>query len=153
MLPLGATAEQSESALKSLVKALDGQVPSGGSQGLKLARDAFMWKEYRSSTKQLLCAVANSLRQFMPENWNLSSLKPPNLLAPRSVTGERFMYLKEECDVRADLSDLQVAFVYDFKSGMRFPDYYLDESSFYRLVFAADEGTEVREAKRNQFPA
>lgn len=139
---MGASAEQTEAALASLEEALKGQLPSSGHHQLKLARDAFAWKDFRVSTKTLLCAMANSLKQYMPDSWNLSNCKPQNMLAPRGSHGERVKYLPEETCVRPDNQFEDLFFCHDFKSGLRFPDFYLSEDH-YRLVFSADEGTEA----------
>ncbi len=144
LLPIGASSEQAESAMKSLVRNLGGVIPSTGHEKLKLARDAFAWQEYRTSTKNLLCAMGNSLQQVMPEGWSLAQCKPGNLLGPRSADGERIPYLTEEKElVHHPLpSECQTFFIYDFKSQQRRPDFYIDED-FYRLVVSCDEGTEV----------
>lgn len=141
---MGPTVEQSEAAVQSMAKALQGAVPDGGDHSVKIARDTWMWKEYRSSTKQLICALTNSLRQYLPDHWTLASLKPGNLLAPRTSHGERVMFLRCELEtVRDDMNDHQLAFIHDKKSGLRFADWYLDETAFYKLTMCADEGTEV----------
>lgn len=142
LLPLGASAEQAEAAIESLEQALKGQLPSSGHHQLKLARDAFAWKDFRVSTKTLLCALANALKQYMPESWTLGHCKPQNLLAPRGPNGERVKYLKEETCVRALGMFADLYFCHDQKTQMRFPDFYLSEDHF-RLCFAADEGTEA----------
>ncbi len=142
LLPLGASAEQSEAALASLIATLKGQLPSAAHHELKIAREAFAWKDHRVSTKNLLCAMANSLKQYLSDSWTLNSCRPSNLLAPRSVTGERFQYMKEELPKHLQSDGIDRFFVYDFRSGMRFPDFYLSEDHF-RLVFSADEGTEA----------
>lgn len=141
MLPLGASAEQSEETIQSLIESLGGKVPNKGER-LKLTRETFVWKEYRTSTKQHLCAMVNSLRQFLPQGWNLNMARPGNLLSPKTSTGERCKYLPEEVALIEDKKDMNIHFIHDYKSGLRFADYYIDES-FFKLIFAADEGTEV----------
>ena len=141
MLPLGASAEQSAAALASMIRALQGELPKSGHHALKLTRETFAWKEYRVATKNWLCALANSLKQYLPPDWTLAKCRPGNLLAPHSTTGDRVAYLKEE--IPPDLKFVgERFFVIDHKSGMRFPDFYLNEDHF-RLVFSADEGTEA----------
>lgn len=141
MLPLGASTEQSEAALASLIAVLKGQLPSAAHHELKIARDTFAWKHYRVSTKNLLSAMANSLKQYLSDSWTLNSCTPSNLLAPAGTTGERFQYMKEELPGHLQNDEIQRYFVHDFKTGMRFPDFYVTEDHF-RLVFSADEGTE-----------
>ena len=142
LLPLGASPEQCDLALGSLITNLKGQIPTTGHCELKLARNAFAWKEFRTSTKNLLCAIANSLRQYLPDGWSLANCKPHNLLAPMSPTGERVQYLPEELNLRPELKDMDTFFIHDMKTGVRRPDFFLEETH-YKLVFSADEGTEA----------
>ena len=142
LLPMGVSSQQAALALEAFLKVLDGKVPQKGHEALKIAKSNMMWQEYRTSTKNLLCAIANSLKQVLPDSWNLSHAKPPNQLRPRGVAGERFFYLPEEMVERKDPEHFQCAFVHDFKTGVRAPDLYVSEE-FYRLTFSADEGTEV----------
>ena len=107
LLPLGVSQDQARAALDSMQRVLNGNLPSKAHESLKLARDAFAWKEYHTSTKFLLCAITNSIKQCMPDGWILNSAKPPNLLAPKSVTGERFEYLSDEMKLRDDLKHLK----------------------------------------------
>lgn len=143
LLPLGISSEQAALALQSLQQALGGKVPTKAHEPLKLARDQFAWREFRTSTKFLLCAVANSLKQMLGEKWSLLSCRPGNLLAPKGTTGERYKFLPEELAERADMTGFDCYFIHDHKSGHRFNDFYLTED-FYRLVFSADEGTEAQ---------
>lgn len=149
LLPLGISADQAALALQSLQQALGGKVPTKAHEPLKLARDQFAWKEFRTSTKFLLCALANSLKQMLGDRWSLASCRPGNLLAPKSTTGERYKFLEEEFAERADMTGFDCFFVCDHKSGHRFSDFYLSED-FYRLVFSADEGTEAHWILPNQ---
>lgn len=142
LLPMGATNDQADAAVKSLVESLKGELPTTGHHELKLARDVWSWKEYRTSTKTLLQSIANALKQYLPESWSLAHCKPKNLLAPKGQYGDRVEYLKEELVLRPEMQGMTVHFVHDQKTGMRFPDCYLSEDH-YRLVFAADEGTEA----------
>lgn len=142
LLPLGISSEQAALALQSLQQAMGGKVPTKAHEPLKIARDQFAWREFRTSTKFLLCALANSLKQMLGEKWSLSNCKPANVLAPKGTTGERYKFLPEECAERADMTGLDCYFIHDHKSGLRFNDFYLTED-FFRLVFSADEGTEA----------
>lgn len=150
LLPLGASSDQAQQALAALAKHLGGKIPVYGHERLKLAREAMVWKEYRASTKNLLAALTNSLMQCMPQGWNLSLLKPSNLLAPCGKHGERHSYLQQEQAFRADLAALKLSFVQESGAGLRFPDFYVNED-FYKLVFAADEGTEAGFRKGKRF--
>ena len=141
LLPFGQASEVAEEALESFLKALGGKVPLTAHEPMKLARDAFAWQQYRTSTKQLLLALGNALQQVMPQSFSFLSAKPSNLLAPRGP-GERYQYLPEELVLQNGMAGLSVSFVHDPRSGLRFPDFYLSED-FYRLVFSADEGTEA----------
>ena len=96
----------------------------------------------RQATKAVLAGVANSLRNCFPAGWSMKKCVPPNLLTPAS-TG---------CD-RVSLADLEKAtfdrpktmhffFNYDFRSFQATPQFYQHED-FHRLIFSADEGTEV----------
>ena len=144
LLPIGASAEQAEEALASLLKSLGGRIPETGHEKLKLARDYMAWREYRTSTKNLLCALSNCLQQSMPSGWTMVNCKPPNPLAPRGVTGERYPYLIQEQNLRHHPlgSDLRSWFVFDHKTNSRRPDFIIDED-FFRLCVSCDEGTEV----------
>ena len=104
LLPLGISADQAALALQSLQQALGGKVPTKAHEPLKLARDQFAWREFRTSTKFLLCALANSLKQMLGDSWSLAGCRPGNLLAPKSTTGERYKFLEEEFAERADMT-------------------------------------------------
>ena len=78
------------------MKSLGGRIPETGHENLKLARDVMAWREYRTSTKNLLCAISNCLQQSMPSGWTMVNCKPPKPLAPQGVTGERYPYLVQE---------------------------------------------------------
>ena len=69
---------------------------------------------------------------------------PPNQLTPAGPTGCRLQLLPEELRALGDEGeDTLVKYChYDFKTGTSVLDYYTSES-FYKLVFSADEGTEV----------
>lgn len=148
LLPLGVSSEQASAALESLTAALKGSLPESGHHELKLARDVWSWKDYRVSTKNLLSALANSLKQYMPESWNLSLCKPQNLLAPRCASGERVQYLPDEVKLRPGSCGLDFYFIHDMKTGVRRPDFFLG-GDHYRLIYSSDEGTEVTGFKTN----
>lgn len=141
LLPLGTTQEQATAALQSMVKVLNGQLPQSSHEKLKIARDTWVWREFRSSTKFLLQAIGNSLKQVMPDSFSLMSCKPDNILAPASIRGTRCMYLPEELELKPELKGFQAAFICD-DNGLRFPDFYVNED-FFRLVMTCDEGTEA----------
>lgn len=140
-MPFGVSKEQAAAALESMAKALGGSVPLAH-ETLKLNRDAMAWREYRSSTKFLLCALANSLQQCMPDGFSLKRCIPDNILAPSGRDGIRCFYLPEELVLAGLPDDCQACFVSHGPTGLRFPDYYVTET-FYRLVVSCDEGTEA----------
>lgn len=141
LLPMGASSSQATAALASMEQALKGSFPTAAHENLKLQRDVMAWKEYRSSTKHLVCAIANSLKMSLPDGFTLKWCQPENILAPASSGGQRHMYLAEELALAGKPSDFQAAFVCS-TNGLRFPDYYISES-FFKLVVSCDEGTEV----------
>lgn len=150
LLPQGISNEQSALALQAFAKVVSGKMPAAASRP-DLPKDTFAWKEFRTATKMVLCAVANSLQQALPGNWTLASCAPTNPLVPRSIHCDRLPLLTEEKKVHKLDPALTHHFNYNFQSGSRWPDYYLSEDHF-KLVFSADEGTEATAlAKRFQF--
>lgn len=123
-----------------------GQIPSSARQKVKLTSGAFQWKEYRVATKNVLCATANALCNSI-QNFTMKSCQPPNFLKGAGSTGERMVLMEEE-KLALGLGDLKspCMWIYDYKTQERTLDCYQHEN-FTRLVFAADEGTEVRWAK------
>lgn len=141
LMPFGVSKEQAAAALQSMAKALGGSVPLAH-ETLKLSRDSMAWQQYRSSTKFLLRALANSLQQCMPDGFSLKQCIPDNILAPSGSNGTRCFYLPEELALAGLPDGSRACFVFDSPSGLRFPDFYVKET-FYRLVVSCDEGTEV----------
>ena len=89
--------EETEAAAASVAKAMDGSLPSTAKAEVgKDKKLHFAWKEFRTPTKMLLSAMANSLQQSLPENWTLLSSKPANVLKPRGPNSERLRFTEKE---------------------------------------------------------
>ena len=153
LLPHASTVsgEQASEGLKTFSATLqkEGQIPKNASEKIKLSSRAFVWKEFRVATKNFLSATANSLSKSLPEGFSLKNCQPPNILKGAGITGERMLLIKEEKEslgMRGVSAPCMC--VYDYKTHERTLDVYLHEN-FVRLVFAADEGTEVGGLKEN----
>ncbi|CAE7788072.1 icmt-1, partial [Symbiodinium sp. CCMP2592] len=136
--------EETEAAAASMAKAMDGSLPPTAKADVgKDKKLHFAWKEFRTPTKMLLSAMANSLQQSLPENWTLLSCKPANLLRPRGPNSERLRFTEKEKAVHG-LNPEHGAryFVHSFEDAESVCDFYKHEG-FYHLTFAADEGTEA----------
>ncbi len=133
--------------LDSLNAALKGIMPDPN-QKVVTTSETWAHRQYRQATKILLLGVANSLQQIMPNGWKMSDLKPKSPLVPRgNLTRERLfqqevMLLKCDDDVPMNR---QWHFLWsgDGDELIRKIDFYVDPSSFYRLTFSGDEGTDV----------
>ena len=136
------SAEAAEAAASMAVAVAD-ELPQRGSAQLYLRKDAFKFKEFRTATKQLLSAVANSVQTALPEGFTLQSACPPNLLKPAGPQCQRYSFRATEVEALGQEDDgLEHYFLYDFESRSAQPDYYKNDD-FYHLCFAADEGTEA----------
>ena len=144
LLPLGASQEQAQEALRSLREWLDGKIPDYTKEAMSVMKNPnFKWKEYRSSTKALLTGLANALQQCMYSGFSLKNCVPPNLLTPATVTSTRFKMTDGEKIALAIEFPGDVYCVFDHKSHERRCDFIMDDMAFHRLTVAADEGTEV----------
>ena len=114
---------------------------------LGASADAFKWKEYRSSTKQLLVALSNGLSQSMPDKFNLLAFRPDPILKPCPMSATRIALTHLEKVAQGidpeDAKHLDLFVIHDHRTFERFPDYILRDDSFHRLTMAADEGTEA----------
>ncbi|CAJ1442941.1 unnamed protein product [Effrenium voratum] len=142
MLPQGPDDNQAAAALVTFTQGLKNAATTPTGSKPVAQTGAFDWKEYRQATKAVLSAMANSLRQCLPNGWSLNKCKPQNILAPRGLGSDRLPLLPEEASMMMiDLPEgAQVFFVYNFKTLEARPDFFLDS---HRLVFAGDEGTEA----------
>ena len=149
VLPFGPTAEPAAKALESLRSYLGGRIPSKPVSQIAASLDAFKWKEYRTSTKNLLVALANSIQQAMPKGFSLKSCVPPNPLLPMKPTETRAKLTEKEkraMGLEGEQMDRSLYFVFDHKSFDARTDWY-QKDSFWHLTFSADEGTEARAVK------
>ena len=122
-------------------------MPEKPGKQLGSAANAFRWKEYRTSTKQLLVGLANGLSQSMPEKFNLLAFRPETILKPTGIHASRVALTDLEKAVQGfdpEVSKhLDLYAIHDHKSFERYPDYIKHDDSFHRLTMAADEGTEA----------
>lgn len=143
LLPLGTSRQQAEDALVAFREWLDGSVPTYNESAMQVLQNpSFKWREFRTSTKTLLCGFANGLQQCMPSGWTLQCCVPPNPLKPASITCSRYLLtaaekkafgLEETCDCYV---------IFDHRSHDRSIDFYAHDN-FHHLTMSADEGTEV----------
>lgn len=137
--------EQSLTAAREFSQTLKthGGIPESASQCVRVAPDSFRWKEFRTATKNVLCALGNALANSLPPGFNMAACRPPNVLVPAGIHGERFSLLEDEkkihgaAEIKGDCK-----FICDFKKHCSVLDYYVHDN-FVHLVFAADEGAEV----------
>ena len=111
----------------------------------KLPSGSFQWKEFRTPTKNMLMAVCNALMQAMPEGFNLQKCIPPRLLKPRCNQSERIPLTqceKAPLGLTSFPDDCLLHFNWNYSSQSGWLDF-LEDNSFYKLCFTADEGTEV----------
>jgi len=141
LLPQGLSKEQSEACLKAFGNAIAGKLPTPGVTK-KLPQGTFAWKEFRTSSKNLLGGIANSLRVALPQGWNLQSCCPQPALVPRGQHSDRIAMINQEKELLGLDPDMEYFWCYNYNNGTRWPDYYGNEDH-YKLVFAADEGTEA----------
>lgn len=143
--PSTVSSEQASEGLKTFSATLQkgGHIPQGASEKIKVSSTAFVWKEYRVATKNVLAATANSLSKSLPEGFSLKNCQPPNFLKGAGISGERMLLMTEE-KVSLGMRGMNAPCmcIYDYKTHECTLDCYLHEN-FVRLVFAADEGTEV----------
>ena len=147
-MPLGPCAKQAELALQALRDYLAGRIPAKPVSQIQAGVDSFKWKEYRTSTKNMLIAFANSLQQGMPKGFSLKSCCPPNPLLPARVIESRVKLttteLKAMCLEERVGQSLFCCF--DHRTFEARNDFFHDDS-FWHLAFSADEGTEARRYK------
>lgn len=150
ILPTGLSQEQGRLALENFSKAFQLQFKKWGSEDdskpVALPKDIFKWKEFRTPTKNLLIAIANSLQVTLPTGWSFSDCVPTQLLVPRTSDGERVLMIpaeKKALGLESWCEDMDLRFVYNSDATTRWPDFYMDHDNFYRLCFSADEGTEA----------
>lgn len=143
-MPCSISPEEEQQALEAFNEALRNQWTQTGSTPV-LPKELFRWKEFRSSTKSLLLAVGNCLQQALPAGWSFSSCKPPKLLVPRSLQTDRLKLLPMEVnylDLKNIPKDANLHYIHHYGTNERWLDFN-DDDSYYKLVFSADEGTEV----------
>eukprot|EP00435_Cladocopium_sp_Y103_P021196 s1017_g5.t1 len=119
VLPLGPTAEEAAKALETLRVYLGGRIPAKPVSQISANLDAFKWKEYRTSTKNLLVAFANSIQQVMPKGFSLKSCVPPNPLLPMKPTETRAKLTEGEkmaMGLEGERMNRSLYFVFDHKS-------------------------------------
>lgn len=145
LLPCGnVTEDQAKEALQAFSNAVKLMYTSSGSVP-ELPQKSFAWKHFRVPTKNLLMAFSNALVQSMPPGWNLQKAVPSRLLAPRGSQADRFVLQKcekESLGLPEWTQEAKLHFIYDFANQTRLLDFQ-DDSSHFKLCFAADEGTEA----------
>lgn len=138
-----ASASEAADAAKSFGEALQHELPETGRARVEIHKGSFAFKQFRTKTKQMLCAVANSLQQALPTGFTLLQAKPSHELLPCGPHGQRFRLMPQEAEAMGLPEDDKCRFfVYDFDSHVPRKDF-LDNDDFYHLCFAADEGTEA----------
>lgn len=153
LMPLNISKEQADEALATFAAAVKSQFSSAAGKTPKLPDSSFKWREYRTPTKNLLTAVANSLQVAMPEGFSFNSCVPPRLLLPRTRKADRLELLPDE---RRMLgygdwpSDVKLSFIYNYESQTRWVDFIEDRDSFFKMSFSADEGTEAGDQSQKQ---
>ena len=142
--PNSCSKKEAEEAATALVEAIGGQLPETANHKLEMTRKTFAFKEFRTPTKNLLSAVANALQQALPAGWSLQKSKPSNPLDPAGIGRMRIQYDKSELELLSPqpAEDACLHWLWDAETCSAKPDHYTDEN-FVRLVFSADEGTEV----------
>ena len=144
----GSSKQEAKLAAQSLAAAVSGRLPDDASQLVRMSPATFAFREFRTPTKNLLCSLANALQQVMPEGWSLQDTKPGNPLRPRDIGCERLKLEQEELSLlkSSQASAQTLYFVWDPDALEARYDFYVNEN-FTRLVFSADEGTEVSSLK------
>lgn len=145
LLPLNITKEQSKEALATFAAAVAKQFTSQGKTP-KLPASSFQWREFRTATKNLLSAVANALQVALPSGFSFASCMPQKQLVPRGPRADRIELLPEEREMLGYghmPKDAKLHFVYNYESQTRWADF-VEDRSFFKLSFSADEGTEAR---------
>ena len=139
----GTSAAATAAAADSMATAVNGQLPEQGRGEVEVTHDSFAFKEYRQSTKEFLCGLANSLVQILPDGFTLTKTIPQNLLQPCGPDGLRRELTDRELEAHGfDSSKDRRFYIYDTETRESAHDSYLNED-FIRLVIAADEGTEA----------
>lgn len=143
-MPNTISGEEAAQALEAFSQAIRLQFTQNG-ETPRLPADLLKWKEYRSSTKSLLQALANCLGQLLPSGFTLASCKPSHILVPRAHQTDRLELLPQErayLDLEGLPEDARLHYVHHYGTNERWLDFCHDDSH-YKLTFAADEGTEV----------
>ncbi|CAL1135030.1 unnamed protein product [Cladocopium goreaui] len=138
LLPQGLSKEQGSAALVAMGDAMGGVVHKPGHTAPKRC---WAWQEFRTSTKNLLMGIANSLKVAMPSDWNLSKTIPVRALVPRSSSVDRIPLIRSEKLMLNLDPEMEFYCCHNFSNGARWNDWYENEDH-YKLVFSADEGTE-----------
>ncbi|CAE7839889.1 unnamed protein product, partial [Symbiodinium necroappetens] len=135
---------EAEQAVETLGQVLQGERPADATSSVGMPKDAFKFREYRTPTKNLLCALANSLQHVMPQGWTLLKCRPPNPLKPATAGCSRISYDQSEMDVMVPPppAGSNLHLIWDSERLEARADHY-EHEDFTRLVFAADEGTEA----------
>ena len=145
LVPLGPCAQQAQEALQALQKYLQGKIPEKPVSEISATINDFKWKEYRTGTKNLMIAFANAIQQTMPKGFSLKSCCPPNPLVPSRTIETRDKLTEKE--LRAMGLESRVGqslyYCFDHKTFEARNDFYHSDD-FWRVTFAADEGTEAR---------
>ena len=139
LLPQGLSKEQGSAALVAMGDAMGGVVPKPGHT---VPKRCCAWQEFRTSTKNLLMGIANSLKVAMPSDWNLSKTIPVRALVPRSSSVDRIPLIRSEKLMLNLDPEMEFYCCHNFSNGARWNDWYENEDH-YKLVFSADEGTEA----------
>ena len=138
----GHSSSDVQNAADSMAWAVDGKLPEQGSQ--VASADSFHFRGFRTPTKQLLCGLANSLQQALPQGFTLKSCRPLSPLKPAGPHAMRCRFTPLEMQAQGLSEDAgERYFTFDPESQTSLHDYYLEEN-FYHLVLTADEGTEAR---------
>ena len=149
----GTSRDEAFAAADSMADATKVEMPATGSGQLTVVRGRFGFKEFRTPTKQLLCGLANSLQQGLPDGFSLMSARPKNLLLPRGPDGIRCEMSRLEMRAQGFDQDFPPRFfTYNSETHEARHDSYLEEE-FYHLCVSADEGTEESKMQvRTQAP-
>lgn len=145
LLPIGLHGQQREEAVQTFATAVKDNCFKR-----PLRPGTFKWKEFRQPTKNMLMAIANSLAQSLPSVWNLKCCEPKFPLVPRGLSGDRIALMDEEKEYfgfnNSSMKDIRY-YIWNFEKKTATPDWMQDESH-YKLVFAADEGSEALGMRR-----
>ena len=136
---------EASDAATSMARAVGDQLPETGRARIDVNATSFAHKEFRTATKLILTALANSLQQALPEDFNMAKARPPNLLLPSGPEGTRLQLSKLEMEalsLTGEGDGDSRHFVFNRDSHTSLCDFY-EHDDFFHLCLAADEGTEV----------